>query len=128
MRKWNGWGDAATEFPAHEGVRSLLRQLLGDARPLPDADLAAVLATVPASRLPAHPLIDASPEARLRHARGQSLPDWLALRSGVIGEFPDGVAEPASSAQVRELLELARHHDFVVIPYGGGTSVAGHVN
>jgi alkyldihydroxyacetonephosphate synthase len=128
MRRWNGWGDAATGFPAHPGVQAFLRQTLGDARPLHDAELDAVLATVPPGRLPAHPLIRTDADIRLRHARGQSLPDWLALRAGQIGRFPDGVAEPASGAEVGELLDYARRHDVVVIPYGGGTSVAGHIN
>lgn len=128
MRKWNGWGDEATEFPANAGVKAFLQQLLGSAQPLPDAALAAVLARVPPSRLPVHRLVDTAPEIRLRHARGQSLPDWLALRSGEIGLFPDGVAEPESGAQVREVLDYARQHDVTVIPYGGGTSVAGHIN
>lgn len=128
MRKWNGWGDDATEFPANEGVQAFLKQLLGPAAPLPDVALATVLAGVPPSRLPAHPLVSTAPEIRLRHARGQSLPDWLAVRSGEIGLFPDGVAEPETGAQVRQLLDYAREHDITVIPYGGGTSVAGHIN
>lgn len=127
MRKWNGWGDEATTFPASPTVQGFLGQLLGPASPLPDAAQADVLATVPASRLPAHPLVDTSPRIRLMHARGQSLPDWLALRSGEIGLFPDGVAEPASSDEVRALLDYTVAHDVTVIPYGGGTSVAGHI-
>lgn len=127
MRKWNGWGEESTEFPANPGVRFFLRELLGEATPLPDAVRAAVLATVPPSRLPEHPLIKRDADTRLLHARGQSLPDWLALRSGDIGIFPDGVAEPESSAEVRALLDFARTHDVVLIPYGGGTSVAGHI-
>ena len=30
--------------------------------------------------------------------------------------------------EVRKLLSWAEQHDVVVIPYGGGTSVAGHIN
>ena len=40
--------------------------------------------------------------------------------------MPDGVAFPESGEQVRELLEYARDCAAAVIPYGGGTSVAGH--
>ena len=80
MRRWNGWGDDATEFPAHPGVQIFLTQALGDARALPDASLVAVLAKVTPSRLPAHPLVKIDADIRLRHARDQSLPDWLALR------------------------------------------------
>lgn len=127
MRKWNGWGDESTDFPANPGVVVFLNETLGQAQPLPDALQLQVLAQVPASRLPTHPLIKTDAAIRLMHARGQSLPDWLALRSGEVGLFPDGVAEPESGEQVRELLDFARQHDVVLIPYGGGTSVAGHI-
>ncbi|MDQ8036283.1 MAG: FAD-binding oxidoreductase [Pedobacter sp.] len=127
MRKWNGWGDESTDFPASTAVTVFLKKLLGEAKSLPDATHADVLARVPASRLPAHPLINTDAAIRLMHARGQSLPDWLALRSGDIGIFPDGVAEPESAAEVRQLLQFAQQHDVVLIPYGGGTSVAGHI-
>jgi len=62
------------------------------------------------------------------HARGQSLPDWIALRTGRIPYVPDGVAFPAAREEVRELLAYAREHGVAVIPYGGGTSVTGHIN
>lgn len=93
-----------------------------------DADLATVLSSVPPSRLPADPRIDTNPETRVRHARGQSLPDWLALRFGRIERVPDGVAFPQNAQEVRDLLAFAKHCGAHVIPYGGGTSVAGHVN
>ncbi len=128
MRRWNGWGDEATvvELPAHG--EAFLAELLGPGQVLADASLEQVLAKVPASRLQAYPLICLNAEDRLRHARGQSLPDWLAMRSGEFGQFPDGVAYPESAEQIRELLAWARQQDAIVIPYGGGTSVAGHIN
>src|SRR5262249_28234730 len=43
------------------------------------------------------------------------------------GVFPDGVAFPESGADVRELLAYAKAQGAAVIPYGGGTSVGGHV-
>ena len=127
MRRWNGWGDDGTELPLKPAARRFLAGLIGEGRPLPDASLAEVIARVPPSRLPEHPLIVGDREVRVRHARGQSLPDWLAMRSGDFGQFPDGVAFPEDAAQVRELLEFALHHDVAVIPYGGGTSVVGHI-
>ncbi|WP_372873546.1 FAD-binding oxidoreductase [Pseudomonas sp.] len=128
MRRWNGWGDEATvvELPSHGEV--FLADLIGPGQVLADASLEQVLAKVPASRLPAHPLISQDAEERVRHARGQSLADWLAMRSGEFGVFPDGVAYPESAAQIRQLLAWASQHDSIVIAYGGGTSVAGHIN
>ena len=127
MRRWNGWGDDSYVKEVSDHGGALIRSIIGEPTPLNDATLESVMAKVPASRLPKHPLIVTAAEDRVRHARGQSFPDWLAMRSGDFGVFPDGVAYPDTSAQVRELLLLAVQHDFIVIPYGGGTSVAGHI-
>ncbi len=128
MKRWNGWGDTAVSYPLPEKAGDYLKERMGEATPPQDASLTDVLATVPASRLPAHPLIKTDAETRLKHARGQSFPDWVALRSGHIPAFPDGVAFPHTEADVRTLLQFARSHDLTLIPYGGGTSVAGHIN
>jgi alkyldihydroxyacetonephosphate synthase len=93
-----------------------------------DASWEMVLGSVPLSRLPAHTLVTTEPAHRALHARGQSLPDWIALRNGHLGEFPDGVAYPATGSDVRDLLTYARASGVRAIPYGGGTSVAGHIN
>ena len=99
MKRWNGWGDDANDlnYELSKSALGFLESLIGKATPLPDASLEQVLATVPASRLPEHALYSTDAEERLRHARGQSLPDWLALRSGKLGTFPDAVAYPPSS-------------------------------
>jgi alkyldihydroxyacetonephosphate synthase len=128
MRQWNSWGDSQTKMAVNAKASQFLANLLGQASPLVDATLADVMAKVPTSRLPQHPLIAIDAENRVRHARGQSLSDWLAWRSGNIPVFPDGVAFPNNSQQVAELLALAKSQNWVVIPYGGGTSVVGHIN
>lgn len=128
MRRWNGWGDEANKMDLPESGRQFLSSLIGAAEPLPDADLGYVLAQVPASRLPDHRLIDKDPEQRVRHARGQSLPDWLAMRSGRFDFFPDGVAFPETRDEVAELVAFCHQQNVVLIPYGGGTSVVGHIN
>lgn len=128
MKRWNGWGDTAVRYPLPEKAGEFLTELVGNPTLPQDASLADVVATVPESRLPVHPLIQTEAETRLKHARGQSFPDWVALRSGQIAAFPDGVAFPQIEADVRTLLQFARSHDVKLIPYGGGTSVAGHIN
>jgi alkyldihydroxyacetonephosphate synthase len=129
MRRWNGWGDESVDMHLPASAVQLLEQLLGEATPLPDAVLADVVAQVPSSRLAAndHALIETDAEIRVRHARGQSLPDWLAMRSGRFEVFPDAVARPEGTTQVRELIDWARERDVILIPYGGGTSVTGHI-
>ncbi len=128
MRRWNGWGDEAISPPVPGTAATLLARLVGPGRPPRDASLAEAVATVPASRLPSHPLVEADPEVRLRHARGQSLPDWVALRTGRLGTVPDGVAFPSRAADVRELLTYAASVGAEVVPYGGGTGVVGGVD
>ncbi len=128
MRRWNGWGDDAEAYPLPEAAGPFLEQRLGPPPAPRDALFAEVVASVPSSRLPAHALVSRDPDVRVRHARGQSLPDWIAMRSGCVAAFPDGVAFPSSRGDVRALLAWARDAGARVIPYGGGTSVAGHVN
>ena len=128
MRRWNGWGDEAVDYPLHKRGKQYLSDLVGAGAPPRDAAFPDVVQAVPASRLPSHPLLSDDPADRVRHAAGQSLPDWISLRSGRINAFPDGVAYPATGSEVAELLAVARRSGVAVIPYGGGTSVVGHVN
>lgn len=128
MRRWNGWGDDAVEHPLGTDARRFLLSTLGPGRPRADAALDDVVAAVPPSRLAPHRLVTTDAVERVRHARGQSLPDWVAVRSGRIGAVPDGVAFPARPDEVRDLLRFAGEAGITVIPYGGGTSVVGHVN
>jgi alkyldihydroxyacetonephosphate synthase len=128
QRRWNGWGQVAVSRALPERTVAVLEASVGPGSPPRDATLGEVLATVPRSRLPAHPLVHTGAELRLRHARGQSFPDLVALRSGRLPAFPDGVALPGSSQEVRTLLAWAREVGCRLIPYGGGTSVVGHVN
>lgn len=131
MRRWNGWGDDTITYPLSAGALEFVREAVGPAAPPQDASLAAVLASLPPARLrPASgfDLVRTEPLERLRHALGQSLPDWVALRSGRIAAFPDGVAYPTSREEVVRLLAYAAEVKAHVIPYGGGTSVVGHIN
>ena len=128
MRRWNGWGDDGFSMATPESGMGYLVSKVAPGPVLADVDLKSVCDQVPQSRLPEHPLISTDAEQRVRHARGQSLPDWLAMRSGDFGVFPDGVAFPESTEQVQTLLKFAYENDIEVIPYGGGTSVAGHIN
>lgn len=64
----------------------------------------------------------------LDHSRGQSFPDWVALRSGIGHGIPDGVFFPASAGEVRRALNQAKRLKARIIVYGGGTSVLGHIN
>jgi alkyldihydroxyacetonephosphate synthase len=128
MRRWNGWGEESVVYPLPETAAAYLKQLIGHGERLPDASLETVVAAMPPARNTPHPLVCDDSLERLRHARGQSLPDWIALRAGQIDSFPDGVAYPETEKQVRSLLDYGRESGTHLIPYGGGTSVVGHIN
>ena len=128
MRRWNGWGDDATTYHLPASAALYIESLIGESQSLPDASFDRVTAGLGASRLAPHAGIATDPAERVTHARGQSLPDWVALRSGRIPAFPDGVAYPTSDAEVRACFDYARKSGARLIPYGGGTSVAGHIN
>lgn len=127
MKRWNGWGNVNTDYPVPPSALEYLTKRLGKLDLIPDATKESVLAAVPESRLPAHPLVDVSAEERLMHARGQSMHDWVDMRYGRVNTFPDGVAYPTSDDDVRGLLKYAKDAGVRVIPYGGGTSVVGHI-
>ena len=128
MRRWNGWGEECVLYPLPHSAKEYLEAQVGVGLSLEDASLLETLACVPRSRLPEHTLFSTLPTDRLMHARGQSLPDWIALRSGRIQHFPDGVAFPLDADAVKTLLDYARQTATTLIPYGGGTSVVGHIN
>ena len=128
MRRWNGWGDDTCSHPLPEPAMPRLIAWVGPGAPPKDATLDEVGATVPESQLPDHPLVTTTPEDRVRHSRGQSLPDWIAIRSGRVETFPDGIAYPSSDDEVRALLDWTEEQNVELIPYGGGTSVVGHIN
>ena len=129
MRRWNGWAEEGSTAALSREASRLLELEVGppvDDLP-PDATLGEVLAAVPPSRLPPDDRLSVDAEDRVRHSRGQSLPDWIALRSGRLGAVPDAVAHPASDDDVAALLALATKAGATVIPYGGGSSVVGGV-
>lgn len=128
MRRWNGWGDENVTFSLPPSAAEYLLERVGPGVPSPDAPIEIVLARLPASRAPAHPLLLDDPLERLEHSRGQSFADWSDLRSGRINSFPDGVAYPSTGEDVHNLLEYASKTGVHLIPYGGGTSVVGHIN
>ena len=128
MRRWNGWGDDTIPYHLPAQASATLDEWVGRGTPPRDAALADVLAAVPPGRLPAHRLVRTESGDRLLHARGQSLPDWVALRSGRIAAFPDGVAYPQNEDEVADLLAYAAATGAHLIPFGGGTSVVGHIN
>jgi alkyldihydroxyacetonephosphate synthase len=133
MRRWNGWGDDSKSMALPSSAAEFLQEKLGKANPLTDVSLNEMMAKVPPSRLTESQLAQFSyltidNEQRVRHAKGQSLADWLAMRGGDIEVFPDAIAFPENRQDIQALLQWSQDENIELIPYGGGTSVAGHIN
>ncbi|MFC4161519.1 FAD-binding oxidoreductase [Chitinimonas lacunae] len=128
MRRWNGWGDDALGMTLNDNAIAMLTERVGAGHKVEDASLESVLAQVPPSPLAGQHGVDISPRARYSVALGESYPDWIKKRFGVAVPVPDGVVYPETSAEVRHWLDRAGEQGWQVIPYGGGTSVAGHLD
>jgi alkyldihydroxyacetonephosphate synthase len=127
VRRWNGWTDEGASVRLPEEGLHLLADAIGPGRPQPDSRFDDVLARVPISRFSGEAGLSTDASDRVRHARGQSLPDWIALRSGRIGWMPDAIARPTTDDEVRDLFRLADRANGILVPYGGGTTVVGGV-
>ena len=125
------WGDPALAGPLPDGVRDLV----GLVFPLSDTPAAADVA-VPAPHLAAelidglrvvvgdeHVVLDDA--LRRQRTRGKSTPDLLRQRAGDLSDAPDVVVRPADHDDVQAVLGYAAEHRIVVVPFGGGTAVAG---
>ena len=62
---------------------------------------------------------------RLLHAYGKSTRDLWRIRHGQVTFAPDLVVFPENEDEIVRLLEAARRHDVIVVPFGGGSNVAG---
>lgn len=128
MRRWNGWGEELKQLNLPQEALTMLLQEVGPSLPQEDFARSALISKVGPSRLCRMlPCMTEDPGERLDHAHGQSFPDWVGMRMGFLPRFPDAVAYPESDSEMRSVMELADKEDLVVIPYGGGTSVVGHL-
>ena len=64
-------------------------------------------------------------EDRIVHTYGKSIRDLLRLRAGDLPRVPDVVVYPGNEAEVQLVVDLAVAADAVLIPFGGGSNIAG---
>jgi alkyldihydroxyacetonephosphate synthase len=62
---------------------------------------------------------------RVVHTFGKSLRDLVRIRAGEITRTPDVVVYPADEAEVQRVVDAAVEADAVIIPFGGGSNIAG---
>lgn len=128
MKRWNGWGREDYDYHLPESATIFLEKFVGKGEFIPDALLENVLKQIPDPRIKEMQLLSQDKETRLRHACGQSLPDWICLRHGTITNFPDAVAYPVDENDIQKIINFSKINKCQIIPYGGGSSVVGHLN
>jgi alkyldihydroxyacetonephosphate synthase len=137
--KWWGWGDVDASFDnaAHPGFWPFAQSQLGveadtpaippvtlDAVELPEAIVNPRFIAELESALHPGQIYDSRLE-RVIHAYGKGLRDLFRLRRGSAEGAPDLVIYPESENDVIAVLRAAAHHDVIVIPFGGGSNIAG---
>lgn len=63
--------------------------------------------------------------SRLIHSYGKSFRDLWRIRNGMIKIAPDCVCFPESENEVMLIVQAANEHNVIVIPFGGGSNIAG---
>src|SRR5580658_799718 len=137
--KWWGWGEEEVGFDsrAHPGLWPYAKSVLDveedevDAQPVPleavqlreairhDGFLADLR-----SGMRADQIFDSRRE-RVIHAYGKGFRDLFRMRRGMAEGAPDLVLYPESENEVLITLRAAARHDVVIIPFGGGSNIAG---
>ncbi|MFQ5606232.1 MAG: FAD-binding oxidoreductase, partial [bacterium] len=62
---------------------------------------------------------------RLIHAYGKSFRDLWRIRRGIVETAPDCIVYPDSEEDVCSVIRAASESDVIVIPFGGGSNIAG---
>ena len=131
LKHW-GWGYEDQQRPEHEVEEAAagIRAMLGfggevqAAKPLDEVDLRDSRLDPPVTR---DRLFSAERHDRAVHALGKAYRDIVRGHRGEYLNPPDLVAFPEDEDEVAEVLEHASSWGAAVIPFGGGTSVAGGI-
>ena len=140
--KWWGWGVEGVSFHWEDkpAFPAFVKRAMGiDVASPPAAPMSIEQLNVPAPRISDEVrgrLTDAVGAAnvayddldRVVHTYGKSLRDLLRLRAADLPRTPDAVVYPGSEDDVRALLDLALEADLVIIPFGGGSNIAGSLH
>jgi alkyldihydroxyacetonephosphate synthase len=137
--KWWGWGDEEVGFDslAHPGLWPYAKEVLdveSDEVGVPHVPLEAVRLrdairhdgfTTELRRGMRDDQICDSRRERVIHAYGKGFRDLFRMRRGLADGAPDLVLYPENEPDVLRTLRAAARHDVVIIPFGGGSNIAG---
>ncbi len=136
--KWWGWGHEDVSFSDADKPKlwPYLESELGsqDRKPVPPVKLEEVTLPDAKENAPlqealknvlAENQISTNKKDRLIHAAGKAFRDLFRLRRGQVDYAPDIIVYPASEKDVVAIINAANEHNAVIIPFGGGTNIAG---
>ncbi|HEV7741727.1 MAG TPA: FAD-binding oxidoreductase [Pseudolysinimonas sp.] len=138
--KWWGWGNEGTGFHWEDkpGFAPFVEYAVGldlhTAAPVekPSFDKMTIPKTLATPALlskfativgEGHVTTDAM--ERVVHVYGKSLRDLVRIRANQVERYPDVVVYPADEAEVQKIVDAAVAADVVIIPFGGGSNIAG---
>jgi alkyldihydroxyacetonephosphate synthase len=137
--KWWGWGDEHLEFDISDkpDLWPFIKEVLQiEDEPLRTPPVRFEDIEVPAQQLNEKFLtavknqlqpdqIRSDKLERLVHAYGKSFRDLLRIRRGIVEAAPDVVLYPQTEVQVGDIVQTASEYDVIIIPFGGGSNIAG---
>src|SRR5262245_44731753 len=137
--KWWGWGEEGVSFqhedkPAFAAFVKSAIDIDVSLDPEPVQDLAQM--EVPQANVPSElilefqrivgiPCVRQESLDRVVHAYGKGLRDLVRIRRGDFGRLPDVVVYPSCENEVIEIINAALSANAVLVPFGGGTNIAG---
>ena len=137
--KWWGWGEENVGFDsqAHPGLWPYAKKVLGveegdDLQPPVSMEAVQLHDAIRHEGFLAElrlwmredQICDSRYE-RVVHAYGKGLRDLFRMRRGMAEGAPDLVVYPENEHDVLMVVRAAAQHDVVVIPFGGGSNIAG---
>ena len=127
MKRWNGWGDEKVIYPISKHAERFIRKKIGSGLKSRGVDKAFLLSKVSKPKIKEFPFSVDDKFDRLIHSFGQSFPDWLKFKTGLEFNVPDLVCYPQNEDDLKVIVDEAKKRNVNLIPYGGGTSVVGHL-
>ncbi|HXZ89737.1 MAG TPA: FAD-binding oxidoreductase [Candidatus Dormibacteraeota bacterium] len=139
--KWWGWGESSKSYPLenHKGFLSFLQDKLqcsGEITQQPkDLDSLEIPATKAGEAFVktlvgifGQENVHSDGRDRFLHGFGKGYLDLIEAWKGRSHHLPDVVLYPTKDSQIAQLFSESANWDFVVVPYGGATSVVGGVS
>lgn len=127
MKRWNGWGDEKVVYPVSRHAEKFIRKKIGEGVKSKSISEALLLSRVNEPKIKEFPFSTDDKFERLTHSFGQSFPDWIKFKMGLEFNVPDLVCYPRNENDLKVIVDEAKKRNVNLIPYGGGTSVVGHL-